>query len=389
MQRLSFSLCLRRRRTGMVFVTMRVGKNRNSNIELLRIVCMSFIVMGHFKLQGAFYIPSLSVNSFLITVLGSGSRIAVNIFLMIGVWFMVDADFSGKRIVALWSQTAFYTYFLTTFLILIGYTSNLKIIFRGYLPFICRGLWFTSAYLTLIFVSPFLRKVFFWNPHQQALFLVVLFSAVCLVSTLPESQTSYLCDSLWFWFVYLLIGYFKREVYGKHREQLEKWKWPCLIAGGILYMGLCIAFYFGELYGADNKVIGLLFGLAAQYLDDIKTLPNVLCAFLFFNFTILCKAQTNAVIQKIAAASFSVYIIHQSPDFGHFLMWNIYHSAAFRGLDWSVLYLIFVPLSLFAVVSVVDIGRKAIERRWMRSNLIRKITDAIDGVYRKAGMIES
>lgn len=365
---------------------MRDGKYRNSNIELLRIVCMCFIVMGH--IQGHFIIPSLSVNSILISIFGCGSRIAVNIFLMIGVWFMVDAKFSGKRIVALWSQTAFYTYILTTFLILIGYTTNVKIMFRGYLPFICRGLWFTSAYITLIFASPFLNKVFLWKNQQQRLLLMVSFAAICLVSTLPERQSSYLCDSLWFWFVYLAIGYYKKEVYEKQRKKLESWKWPSLLAGGILYLGLSIAFHLGELYSAGNAAFGSLYSIAAQYVGDIKTLPNVLCAFLFFNFTMLCKERTNAVIQKLAAASFSVYIIHQSPDFGHFLMWHVYHIDQFRAMDWSVLYLIFVPVSLFAVISVIDLGRRVIEKRWMRSKVFCKIADGIDAVYRKAEMIE-
>ena len=372
----------------MVFIIMRDGKYRNSNIELLRIVSMSFIVMGHIKLQGDFIIPSLSVNSILISILGCGSRIAVNIFLMLGTWFMVDAKFSGKRIVALWSQTAFYTYILTSILILIGYTTNMKIIFRGYMPFICRGLWFTSAYITLIFATPFLNKVFLWKVKQQRLLLVILFAAICVVSSLPERQSAYLCDSLWFWFIFLVIGYYKKEVYKKQRETLEKWKWPSLLFGSLIYLGLSIAYHFGELYGASNEVVGFLFDLVVQYVGDIKTLPNALCAFLFFNFTILCKERRNAAIQKLSAASFSVYIIHQSPDFGHYLMWHIYRVGKFRTMDWSVLYMIFVPVSLFAAVSVVDMGRRVIEKRWMRSKAFCKIADGIDAVYRKAEMIE-
>lgn len=372
----------------MVIVRMKEGSYRNSNIELLRMIGMFFIVMGHFRHQADFNDLSLSVNSILISILGSGSRIAVNVFLIIGVWFMVDAKFSGRRIVVLWSQTAFYTYILTTLAILIGLPFTLKDIARGYMPFIGRALWFSSAYITLIFVSPFLDQVLSWRVKQQRLLLILSFAAICLVCTLPDRQDSYVCDTLWFWFVYLAVGYYKREVYEKQREKLEKWKWPSLITAGILYIGLGIAVHFGELYSKSNEMFGLLFTVADQYIGDIKTLPNVLCAFLFFHFTILCKERTNAVIQKIAAASFSVYIIHQTPAFGFFLLRRIYRAEVFKVLDWSVLYMIFVPVSLFAVVSVVDLGRKAIEKRWMRTKAFHKLADGIDAVYRKAEMIE-
>jgi len=209
--------------------TMRL---RNSNIELLRIIAMLFIVMGHFNGQAGFNHFSLLPNSVLVTILGSGSRIAVNIFLIIGAWFMVDAKFSGKRIISIWSQVAFYTYILTTLMIILQVPVSMKDIFRGYLPFIGRGLWFASAYITLMLVAPFLNKVFSWKAGQQRLLLIISFAAICLVSTLPDTQEAYLCDSLWFWFVYLAIGYYKKEVFEKGRQSVEKWKWPSLVMGG-------------------------------------------------------------------------------------------------------------------------------------------------------------
>ena len=54
--------------------------------------------MGHFVGQTNFNQDSTSVNGILITLLSCGARIFTNVFLIIGVWFMVDSRFGAKKI---------------------------------------------------------------------------------------------------------------------------------------------------------------------------------------------------------------------------------------------------------------------------------------------------
>lgn len=77
------------------------SKSRNTNIELVRIIAMLFIIMGHFVGQTNFNQDSSSVNGILITLLSCGARIFTNVFLIIGVWFMVDSRFGAKKILKL------------------------------------------------------------------------------------------------------------------------------------------------------------------------------------------------------------------------------------------------------------------------------------------------
>ena len=214
------------------------------------------------------------------------------------------------------------------------------------------------------------------------------FAAICLVSTLPDTQEAYLCDSLWFWFVYLAIGYYKKEVFKEHRQNIEKWKWTSLAMGVGLYIGLCIALHLGTLYRGRSGLFGLIHNLAYQYISDIKTLPNILCAFLIFNFVILCKERISGFVQKTATASFSVYIVHQVPAFIQFLWKSVYHADMLKGWNWSVFYMIFVAVSIYAVVAAVDMARRCIEKMWVHSSVVCSVAEKIDNAYRKAGMIE-
>lgn len=78
---------------------------RSSNFELLRIVLMLVIVLNHVAAQAFDRDVILLQNNVFLCVVGYGSRIAVNLFLMTGVWFMLDSEFQGKRVLKLYGFT--------------------------------------------------------------------------------------------------------------------------------------------------------------------------------------------------------------------------------------------------------------------------------------------
>lgn len=185
-------------------------KERNSNIELLRIICMLFIVAGHFIGQTGFLDNSLTLNNILLAIFGSGARIATNIFLLIAVWFLVDKEYNPKRVLMMYLQLLFYTAIFTIVALLLKANPSIKDTLRGFLPFFGRALWFVSAYITLSLLTPILKRFFDLPIKQQITFDIISFVLVSGVSTLPDAQTFYLVDSLWFIFVYLWIGTYKR-----------------------------------------------------------------------------------------------------------------------------------------------------------------------------------
>ena len=78
--------------------------NRQSNFELLRLVAMLAIVAGHFVSQSAVGHASGAAGT-VASILSSGPRLAVNLFLLVGCWFMVDAKFKAERLLKLYLRT--------------------------------------------------------------------------------------------------------------------------------------------------------------------------------------------------------------------------------------------------------------------------------------------
>ena len=72
-------------------------KLRQSNFELLRIICMVSIVIGHFLSQTNSYEILIGSNLIIASFLGKFLRIATSIFLILGCWFLVPNMNSNRK----------------------------------------------------------------------------------------------------------------------------------------------------------------------------------------------------------------------------------------------------------------------------------------------------
>lgn len=79
-------------------------EKRRSGLELLRIIAMFLIVFGHFCGQSDVmrFIELHSATAVIVAILGNASRVSVNLFLIVAVWFMVGRDFKAERLIKTW-----------------------------------------------------------------------------------------------------------------------------------------------------------------------------------------------------------------------------------------------------------------------------------------------
>lgn len=349
---------------------------RQSNLELLRIIAMLLIISGHFAGQGGVWGGSRG-NMFFIMLLASGLRIAVNLFLMIGVWFMVDADFKGMRILKLYGVTAFYSISLTAIMVILGVEASKGDVVRVLMPFWGRPLWFSSAYISLIALSPFLKKVLMWEQRELGKLVFLLFLLLCVVSTVPGYKESYLADFCWFGYIYLFIGYLK-----KSKKAESSFKGVFLAVGLGIYLALVSAKWLCVVYQERFGFLSVGFSLTVHYTSDIRSLPNFLCAFCIFMFFLNTDIGRNKIINYVASSAFGVYVIHSVPAFHDFLWYNIYKCGAWRSSKFVCVYFVGVVLSVYVIGSVIDQVRiKWIEPLWMKSRLVRFLCLKIEGFY--------
>lgn len=205
---------------------------RNSNIEFLRLVAMFFIVAGHYLSYSGLIETVTGVNQVFAYLIGSGARIAVSLFLMIGIWYMIDREFSARRLLKLYFEIWFYGVAITIGAAIMGVPVSKYGILRVIFPFTLNSVWFGTAYISLLMASPFLRKMFEWDRWVIRNFIIVLSIIIVPKTSISGFNDTWLDVMLWFIYMYLLVGYYKKYLYNTIKA-----KGYLLAIGG----GICIS----------------------------------------------------------------------------------------------------------------------------------------------------
>ncbi len=141
-----------------------MGKGRQSNFELLRILSMAFIISFHYVLKGGFNFEggggTLTVNKFIWDILYHFGELGVNCFILITGYFLPHSRFGLKKLVLLVCQTEFYLIFCRAVLVLLGQAEWTSWTLKDYLfPILRPQYWFVSVYVLIYLLGPYLQKL--------------------------------------------------------------------------------------------------------------------------------------------------------------------------------------------------------------------------------------
>lgn len=192
-----------------------MSKARNSNIEMLRLIAMFFIIAGHYLSYSGLMETTSGINQILSYLIGSGARVAVSVFLIIGIWYMADSKANAKRILSLYFQIWFYGVLITALLFLFKQPVSKWSLLRVIFPFFLRSTWFGTAYISLLAVSPFLSKIFTLG-QEFVKKLIVVFSLISIpFIAISGFDDTWLAVMFWFIYMYFLVTYYKKYVHSK------------------------------------------------------------------------------------------------------------------------------------------------------------------------------
>lgn len=224
---------------------------------------MIFIVFGHLFGQGI-GLDNLSVpNSIFAHSVGSFSRIAVNLFVMISAWFMMEKEFKAERVLKIYAQTWSYSVGLTFLSCLcVGGEISKGAIINMLFPFLRLSVWYVSVHISLMLISPFLNCVKRWNIKQLRSLVLILLMLTSVMSTLKGLQENYLSWFMWFIFVYLFVIYLKQFAL----EQLRPIKSIVFLFGGLFGYSVVVCMKIFA-YRTNLQIYNIL----AQWLSDPKS----------------------------------------------------------------------------------------------------------------------
>ena len=325
---------------------------RSSNIELLRIVAMLFIMFLHLNRENA-GLPSITIieEQPIYAVLWSWLRMinltGVDVFILISGYFAIRPRVNS--VISLFFQGIFYSVGMYAFWVLTKQADfSLGELSMHLKPM--KVYWFFGSYVWLVLLAPVLnRYVESATKREFGLFLVVYYFFACgmewWMSASSELQRGY--SVLAFIGLYLLARYVRLHG-GRWCELAPRYDLLIFLGSTALSALLALVLFWGmgrPLVGDDALVDRLV-----SYTSPLCIVAS-LSLLLFFS-----KIKLGYVrwINWLAASSFSVYLLHEEYlTRGRYLALTDYVGQHYAVLVGILLLVAFVP-GLYFATTLVD-----------------------------------
>ncbi|MCR5310461.1 MAG: acyltransferase [Lachnospiraceae bacterium] len=199
---------------------------RNANLELLRILSMIMVTflhaLGKADLLGNLA-GSFNINNWLAWILEVLSLSAVNIFMLISGYFLINSEFKPGRLIEIVAQVLFYSagsfIIYAAFFTVDAEEKTLYAFLKYLLPVHMEVYWFITAYVVIYMFLPVLSKgIKAITQKQFGTVIVLLLIYECVFKTLlpvrlAKDTRGY--EFLWYLIVFMIGAYFR--LYGfKH-----------------------------------------------------------------------------------------------------------------------------------------------------------------------------
>lgn len=208
-------------------------------MELLRMVCMFFIVFHHFVQAMYTYISGYGLESrmtstapMLLTFLGTFALVGVNVFVLISGYYSIRP--SWRNFWSFYLQVGFYAGLFYWFhMIIDGVTFNRWLILNTLFPISHnQGLWFVPTYFALYLLSPLLNMAIDKMSRKELLLAVLLLTIVNVwlgfFNQLGMNSTGY--NLMQFVFLYVIGRYVRMLVDVRMNKKCFRGGYSCMLS---------------------------------------------------------------------------------------------------------------------------------------------------------------
>lgn len=330
-------------------------KQRNATIELLRILSMLMVIMLHCLSKSGALDYLQGMHYFLYWGMEAACIIAVNLFVIISGYFMVEGKFKLRKVITIGIGGVWiYSVLFTMLSAYVGNTGLGKMdLLKMFFPLLTKKFWFVNSYLALYILSPFLNKLIHGlSKKQLSLFAGIMICMFSLrVTFLPITWAQDITGGmglLWFIALYVIAAWIRLY----YRKDHTSWKYVLLYL--LMVMVLVLSKWILLAIGIPESYAGKLYGY-----PSVVVLLEAVALFLALLNAKPLYGKAGECINSIAKHNFSAYIIH-------FAMWgvlftNILHvDNHLENPIVGILYAMFSVIIVYLFCIVVDIVKTRI-----------------------------
>ena len=350
-------------------------KKRESNIELLRILAILFIICFHYAYKSGYVLETLNINSIIIKSFWFLGELGVSLFVLITGYFQIKDKFSLKKLIKLILEVNFY-YLLS--IILEYIIENIMTIehakvtlpqfyFSTLFPVIAGEYWFATSYILIYIFSPFLNKFIksmSKNEYKKLLILlIVIWSIIPTIFGFYRNSTESLLfynRLIWMGILYFLGAYIR--LYSiKILEKRKNAIIFSIVACSTLILGIILIYKYQNFFTTE-----------IAYFWTPNSIPILMLSISIFSIFLKLRVKNNKIINLFASTTFGIYMLHDGP-LANILWKNIFKTLQCLNSPYYFIYIICHTFIIFIVGSVIDLIRQIIEKFTLNKILNSKI----------------
>lgn len=341
-------------------------KERDSNIELFRIVSMLLIVMHHYVVNSGLlddaFIPAdyMSAPSIFLTLMGGWGKAGINCFVLITGYFMCTSRITAKKFIKLLFEYYFYRIVITSIFVLCGETLSITSVIKMLIPWQNVGSGFFGEYMLFFLMIPFLTILVQNMTKKQHLYLIALLSFIyILYGTVKRVEYNHVT---WFSVLFVISSYVRL-----HPNKLleKKSLWGFLTLGSMLagsFMMIASGWIAQSDFAFREKFYPYLFMIPT---NTIFTIAPAFCAFMYFKNL---KIGHSKLINAMGASTFGILMIHANSNLMRQWLWcDVFKVTEVFDSKWMPLHAIGSTIVIFVLCAAID----CLMRRWIEEPLFR------------------
>ncbi len=361
-------------------------KNRIVSIELLRILSMMMVVMLHYLSKGELLTPlteEFGPGAYMAWLLEAFSIVAVNVYMLISGYFLVESGFKPGRLAQLVCQVLFYSILIPPVLMALGILDPGELsvyrLLQYLLPNQMIHYWFITAYMIMYLLSPVLAAGARQLSQKQLRLTIILLLCFFSVSKsvlpvkLEIDNAGY--DGLWFVCVFLVAAYMR--LYGMPFPQKGKWAGLCYLGGCVLIYGLTLGV---RLVYLKTGRLGNFMHAPYDYNHILNLFAAISLFYAFSNWKLSGETLIGRVILRVAPYTLGVYLLHEHIELR--ALWPLWLGAASEYSPWALAPRALGSVALvFAVGILVDMARGALFNA--AGKILRRLRGALQRITGK------
>lgn len=321
---------------------------RNSSIELLRIIAMFMILMHHFVVHNGYDELNLPLGPerifFQLVMAG------VVIFFSISAWFFLDREqtikSNLKRVWIMERELLFWSLALMMFYLVFDRADlGPKLMVRSLVPLSTGIWWYATAYAIFLMLLPFLSKGLKVLSREYHLALAATVLVIWGLTSFIPGMIG--INDGFFGFIYLFILISAYKWYMEPFTTRQVW----------LMIGTGLGFFL--LYTCASITLSLLGYDMGIYITGDWKLPVIMVGFGMF---LLFDRVTfhNRTINRIAQSAFAVYLITDYAASRKLFWVKLFNLQDLYQQPFAILQILGILLTIYAICILIDFARQAL-----------------------------